>query len=209
MICRDLTTWEGTRIVATTVATRRCTPYRRATKDSSFEIWFTPSTITPTPHPTHKHPTPPTPTPTPTHPPPPATHHHQPPTHHHDHHHPQSPHPPHSPPTTTPTLPYTLTLQYPSYSKYSQLSYEPGCSHELWCRKCATWLWNDYVLIFSWTLFYTISQDILLLRAQNAIKQCKWYISRKPLCQGLRICKTSKSVVMQGRTAASYIAHDL
>ena len=25
--------------------------------------------------------------------------------------------------------PYTLSLQYPSYSKFSQLSYESGCSH--------------------------------------------------------------------------------
>ena len=45
----------------------------------------------------------------------------------------------------------------------------------------------------------------LHLRAQNAIKQCKWYISRKPLYQGLRKCKIDKSVIMQGRTAASYI----
>ena len=50
---------------------------------------------------------------------------------------------------------YTLSLQCPSYSKFSQLSYEPGYSHELWCRKCATWLSNKYVLIFSKTLFYT------------------------------------------------------
>ena len=51
--------------------------------------------------------------------------------------------------------PYTLCLSCPSYSKFSQLSYGPGCSRELWCRKCATWLWNKYVLIFSKTLFYT------------------------------------------------------
>ena len=51
--------------------------------------------------------------------------------------------------------PYTLSLWCPSYNKFSQLSYEPGCSRELWCRKCATWLWNKYVLIFSKTLFYT------------------------------------------------------
>ena len=51
--------------------------------------------------------------------------------------------------------PYTLSLQCPSNRKFSQLSYEPGCSRELWCRKCATWLWNKYVLIFSKTLFYT------------------------------------------------------
>ena len=54
--------------------------------------------------------------------------------------------------------PYTLSLPCPSYSKFSQLSYEPGCSRELWCRKCATWLWNTYVLIFSKTLFYTYIQ---------------------------------------------------
>ena len=54
-----------------------------------------------------------------------------------------------------PPPPYTLSLSCPSYSKFSQLSYEPGCSRELWCRKCATWLWNKYVLIFSKALFYT------------------------------------------------------
>ena len=52
-------------------------------------------------------------------------------------------------------LPYTLSLQCSAYSKLSQLSYEPGCSRELWCRKCATQLWNTYVLNFSKTLFYT------------------------------------------------------
>ena len=35
--------------------------------------------------------------------------------------------------------PYALSLQYPSYSKFSQLSYESGCSHAFWCRECATW----------------------------------------------------------------------
>ena len=34
--------------------------------------------------------------------------------------------------------PYTLSLQCPSNSKFSQLSYEPGCSRELWSRKCST-----------------------------------------------------------------------
>ena len=43
---------------------------------------------------------------------------------------------------------YTLNLQFPSYSKFSQISYETDCSHELRCRKYATWLWNKYVLIF-------------------------------------------------------------
>ena len=56
--------------------------------------------------------------------------------------------------------------------------------------------------------FMHISKDILPLRAQNAIKQCKWYISRKLLCQGLRKYKIGKSGIMQGRTAASYIMHD-
>ena len=41
-----------------------------------------------------------------------------------------------------PPPPYTLSLSWPSYSKFSQLSYEPVCSRELWCRKCAMWLWN-------------------------------------------------------------------
>ena len=35
--------------------------------------------------------------------------------------------------------PYTLNLQYPYYSKFSQLSYESGCSHAFWCRGCAAW----------------------------------------------------------------------
>ena len=51
--------------------------------------------------------------------------------------------------------PYTLSLPCLSYSKFSQLSYEPGCSRELWCRECATCLRNKYVLIFSKSLFYT------------------------------------------------------
>ena len=34
--------------------------------------------------------------------------------------------------------------------------------------------------IFLKLYFIHISKDILPLRAQNAIKQCKWYISRKP-----------------------------
>ena len=53
-----------------------------------------------------------------------------------------------------------------------------------------------------------ISKDILLLQAQNAIKQCKWYFSRKSECQGLRKCKIGKSATMHGRTAAPYIMHD-
>ena len=43
-------------------------------------------------------------------------------------------HPPPPPPPPPPIPPYTLRLQCPSFSKVSQLSYEPGCSHELWCR---------------------------------------------------------------------------
>ena len=75
-------------------------------------------------------------------------------------------------------LPYTLSLQCPSYNKFSQLLYEPGCSRELWCRKCATWLWNKYVLFFLKVYFIYISKDILLLRAQSSIKQCKWYFPK-------------------------------
>ena len=45
--------------------------------------------------------------------------------------------PPPHPPPPHPTPPYTLSLRSPSYSKLSQLSYEPSCSHELWCTKCA------------------------------------------------------------------------
>ena len=51
--------------------------------------------------------------------------------------------------------PYTLSLQYPSYSKFSQLSYESGCSHAFWCRECATWHWNNYVLISLNFILYT------------------------------------------------------
>ena len=75
---------------------------------------------------------------------------------------------------------YTLILQCPSDSKFSRLSYEHGCSHELWCRECASWHWNKYVLIYLELYFIHISKDILLLQAQNAIKQCKWHFSRKP-----------------------------
>ena len=56
--------------------------------------------------------------------------------------------------------------------------------------------------------FIHISKDILPLRALNAIKQCKYYISRKPQCQGLRKYKIGKSAIMQGRTAAPFIMHD-
>ena len=74
--------------------------------------------------------------------------------------------------------PYTLTLSYPSYSKFSQLSYEPGCSRELWCRKCATWLWNKYVLIFSKTLFHT-------------------HIQRHTAAAGTKCYKTMKMILFQ------------
>ena len=66
--------------------------------------------------------------------------------------------------------PYTLSLSYSSYSKFSQLSYEHGCSRELWCRKCATWLWNKYVLIFSKTLFYTHIQRHTALAGTKCYK---------------------------------------
>ena len=39
--------------------------------------------------------------------------------------------------------------------KFSQLSYESGCSHAFWCRKCATWHWNKYVLILLNFILYT------------------------------------------------------
>ena len=51
--------------------------------------------------------------------------------------------------------PYTLSLQYPSYSKFSQLSYVSGCSHAFWCRECATWHWNKYVLFLLNFISYT------------------------------------------------------
>ena len=56
--------------------------------------------------------------------------------------------------------------------------------------------------------FLRISKDILLLRAQKAIKQSKWYFSRKPYRQQLRKCKIRKSIIMRGCTAAPYIMHD-
>ena len=57
--------------------------------------------------------------------------------------------------------------------------------------------------------FIHISKDILLLRAQNAIKQCKWCFSRKPYCQWLLKCKIGKPVIIHGCTPAPYIMHDL
>ena len=56
--------------------------------------------------------------------------------------------------------------------------------------------------------FIHISNDILLRWAQNAIRQCKLYFSRKLLCQGLRECTIGKSTIMLVRTAASYMVHD-
>ena len=53
--------------------------------------------------------------------------------------------------------------------------------------------------------FIHISKDILLRWAQNAISQCKWYFSRKLLCQGLRKCTIGKSTIMLVRTAVSYM----
>ena len=51
--------------------------------------------------------------------------------------------------------PYTHSLEYPSYSKFSQLSYESGCSHAFWCRECATWHSNKYVLVLLNFILYT------------------------------------------------------
>ena len=52
--------------------------------------------------------------------------------------------------------PYTHSLQSPSYSNFSQVSHEPSCSHELWCRESASCFWNKYVLFFlSNALLYT------------------------------------------------------
>ena len=56
--------------------------------------------------------------------------------------------------------------------------------------------------------FIHISKDRLLRRAQNAIRQCKLYFSRKLLCQGLRKYTVGKSTIMLVRTAASYMIHD-
>ena len=54
------------------------------------------------------------------------------------------------------THPYTLSLPCPSESKFSQLSYRPRCSHELWCTKYVTRLWSKYALVFK---LYLITQD--------------------------------------------------
>ena len=51
--------------------------------------------------------------------------------------------------------PYTLSLLYPSYSKFSQLSYESGCIHAFWCREYATWHWNKDVFILLNFILYT------------------------------------------------------
>ena len=51
---------------------------------------------------------------------------------------------------------YTLSLQCPSYRKFAQLSHESSCSHELWCRECATWYFNMFW--FFKTLFHTHNQ---------------------------------------------------
>ena len=51
--------------------------------------------------------------------------------------------------------PCTLSLQYPSYSKFPQLSYESDCSHAFWCRECATWHCNKSVLILLNFILYT------------------------------------------------------
>ena len=56
-----------------------------------------------------------------------------------------------------------------------------------------TWHWNKYVLMFFKLYFIHISKYILLLWAQNTIKQYKWYFSRKLLCQGVRKCKFCKT----------------
>ena len=67
------------------------------------------------------------------------------------------------------------------------------------------------ISMFSYFLklyFIHISKDILLRWAQNAISQCKWYFSRKLLCQGLRNCTIGKSTIVLVRTAASYMIHD-
>ena len=104
--------------------------------------------------------------------------------------------------------PYTLSWSCPSYSKFSQLSYEPGCSRELWCRKCATWIWNKYVLIFSKNLFHTHIQRHTAAAGTKCYKTLKMIFSRMPWCQELRKCKIGKSVSRHGCTAAPYIMHD-
>ena len=51
--------------------------------------------------------------------------------------------------------PYTLNLQCPSYSKFSQLLYESSCSQELWREEYASWHWNKYVLFYTNIQRYT------------------------------------------------------
>ena len=81
--------------------------------------------------------------------------------------------------------PYTLSLSCPSYSKFSQLSYEPGCSHELRCRKCATWLWNKYVFSFSKTLFYTHIQRYTAAAGTKCYKTMKMILFQKAVMSGI------------------------
>ena len=103
-------------------------------------------------------------------------------------------HPPPPPP------PYTLSLSCPSYSKFYQLSYEPGCKRELWCRKCATGLWNKYILIFSKTLFYTHIQRHTAAAGTKCYKTIQMILFQKAVMS--RITKIVKLVNLSSCTAA-------
>ena len=61
---------------------------------------------------------------------------------------------------------------------------------------------------FYWTLFYTHIQRYTAAAGTKTVKQCKQYLSRKLLCQGLRKCKIGKYVIIFGCIATSSFAHD-
>ena len=83
------------------------------------------------------------------------------------------------------------------------LSNGPGCSRELWCRKM------HYVaskLVFLKLYFMHISKDILLLRAQNGIKNVN---DTFPYSRNVKNYENVKLVIMHGCTAAPYIMHEI
>ena len=98
--------------------------------------------------------------------------------------------------------PYTLRLQCPSYSKFSQLSYVSGRVMNIDAKMRYMALKKVCFNFFLKRYFIHLPKDILLLLAQKAMKQYKWYFPRKLLCQGLRNYKIGKSTVMLVRTTA-------
>ena len=88
--------------------------------------------------------------------------------------------------------PYTLSLQCLSYSKFSQFSYESDSSRAFWCRECATWHWNEYVLILLNLILYTYPN-----------RKSKDYVYGIWVCKALGIWKGYYRVKNQRYTAAA------